>query len=385
MTTHFTTPGLRAAFAAGKHLQRKDAGDPLELLTKRFGEFATAVETKVTDTEKKSGDVATRVTELERRVANERNVSEAVETWGSQFVTEKKSELEGLMRSKGSVSLNVKALTNAADSVGVMGSPYRDQTVLLPRQRMTIRDLLSVVEIGTGTVEYVRQTSRPTGAAMVPEGALKPLSDFAFDLASTTAQVIAHHIKASRQALEDHAQLRDLIDVEMRHGLALKEEEQLLFGDGIAPNLSGLVQAAPDFVDPLGLTAPTRIDLIGAALLQSALADYPATGIVMHPSDWVRISLLKDADGRYIVGSAVDMVQPRLFGLPVIATKAMVAGEFILGDFARAATIYDRWQPRVEVGFVDQDFTRNMITILAESRIALAIKQPLALVYGSFE
>lgn len=162
--------------------------------------------------------------------------------------------------------------------------------------------------------------------------------------------------------------------------LAPGDPAQVLAGDNAtAEQIARLRQT-------LGLGAgSTRIDLIGAALLQSALADFPATGIVMHPSDWVRISLLKDADGRYLVGSALDMVQPRLFGLPVVATKGMNAGEFLVGDFARAATIFDRWQPRVEVGFVGEDFTRNMLTILDESRIALAVKQPLALTYGSFE
>lgn len=387
MTKHFKmTPGIRAAFAAGKHLSRKDGGDALEILTKRFGDFADAVDTKVKSAEDKASGLTDRVKQLEQRAASERDVGDWIETWGNQLITDQKQGLENLAASnKGSVSLNVKALTNAPDSMGPLETPTRTDPVMMPQRRLTIRNLLSVVEISTGTVEYIAQTARPTGAATVAEGAAKPESNFAIELKTTTAQVIAHHIKASRQVLEDHAQLRDLIDSEMRYGLALAEEVQLLTGNGVSPNLRGLIPAATAFDDPLDLTDATRIDTLGAALLQSALADFPATGIVMHPSDWVRISLLKDADGNYIIGNAVDSIQPRLFGVPVVPSKAMAVGDFLVGDFARAATIYDRWQPRVEVGFVDQDFTRNMVTILAEERIALAVKQPLALTYGSFE
>ncbi len=94
--------------------------------------------------------------------------------------------------------------------------------------------------------------------------------------------------------------------------------------------------------------------------------------------------LLKDADGKYILGDPAAAVEPRLFGLPVVPTKAMNAGSFLVGNFAEAATIYDRWQARIEVGYVNDDFVRNLCTILAEERLALAVKNPQALTYGNF-
>lgn len=285
---------------------------------------------------------------------------------------------------RGSVSLSVKAVTTDPASAGVLDVPTRDSANLLPKQRLTIRALLPVVSISTGTVEYVQQGSQALNANVVAEGALKPESDLDFSLNTTPTRVIAHWIKASRQVMEDLPQLRDLIDTEMRYGLALKEEQQILMGDGTGQNLGGLVPAATAFVDPLGLTAPTMIDTIGAAILQNALADYPATGIVVHPADWVRMRLLKDADGKYLLGDPQAAVDPRPFGLPVVATKAIGLGQFLVGDFASAATLYDRWQPRVEVGYVADDFVRNMLTILAEERIALAVKNTLALTHGTF-
>jgi len=105
----------------------------------------------------------------------------------------------------------------------------------------------------------------------------------------------------------------------------------------------------------------------------------------MHPSDWMRVRLLKNADGEYLLGDPGAPVPPVLFGLPVVATTSMTVDKFLVGDFDRAATLYDRWTPRVEVSTEHADFfTRNLVAILAEQRLALATKQPAALTFGDF-
>jgi HK97 family phage major capsid protein len=120
------------------------------------------------------------------------------------------------------------------------------------------------------------------------------------------------------------------------------------------------------------------------AILQSSLAEHPATGIVMHPSDWTRITLLKDADGNYVMGPPGSAIEQRLWSVPVVTTTAIAQDTFLLGNFRAAATLYDRWTARVEVGTVNDDFVRNLLTVLAEERVALAAKDTTALVRGDF-
>ncbi|WP_366929200.1 phage major capsid protein [Mesorhizobium sp.] len=229
------------------------------------------------------------------------------------------------------------------------------------------------------------QTGRTNNAATVAEGATKPESALAFVLRTLPTQVIAHWIPASRQVLDDVPQLRDIIDGELRYGLALAEEAQLLNGDGTGSNLNGLVTNATAFAAPFTIADPTMLDTIGLAILQNALADFPADGIVMHPSDWMRLRLLKDGDGRYIWGDPQAVVQPALFGLPVVPTQAMAVDKFLVGSYQQAGTLYDRWAARVEVSTEHADFfVRNLVAILAEERIGLAVKQPTALTYGDF-
>ncbi|QCP86508.1 phage major capsid protein [Cereibacter sphaeroides] len=384
---HFpTTASACALLAAGQHLSRKDGGDALDLITRKFGEHTDEVIRRIGAFEEKQQDLAARMVEVEQKGARRRG-PDTPATWGQQFVHAPglKSFAEDRSR-PGRFRMSVKAVTGAADSGGSLGMAHRDAPALIPRQRLTVRDLLPTVSISSNLVEYARQVARPTAAAAVAESALKPESGLAFELATTPTQVIAHWIPASRQILDDAPQLADIIDTELRYGLQMAEEAQLLNGNGVSPNLSGLIPNAAAFADPLGAADATFIDTLASAILQTALADFPADGIVLHPADWMRMRTLKDADGRYILGPPGQEVEPRLFGLPVATTKAIGLGSFLVGAFRAAATLYDRWEPMVTVATEHDDFfVRNMVAILAEERIALAVKQGAALVSGNFQ
>ena len=256
----------------------------------------------------------------------------------------------------------------------------------LPQRRMTVRDLITPGNMDGNALEYVKETGFTNNAGMVAEGAKKPESSMKFDLVSTTAKVIAHYMKASRQILSDASQLASLIDGRLRYGLAFKEEQQLLNGDGTGQNLLGIIPQATAFAapfDPAG--TETNIDNIRLAFLQAELAEFPSSGVVMNPIDWTRIELLKDTTGRYIIGNPQGIIGASLWNRPVVTTQAIAVDKFLAGAFNLGAQLYDRWQARVEVATENEDdFTRNLVTILAEERLALAVYRPEAFVYGDF-
>lgn len=329
--------------------------------------------------------------QLEQRVSAESGGTggAAALSWGAEFTEAKSAELGNLAHSRGKLGMEVKAtISTAAGSGGGLIVPHRDQTLMMPQRRLTVRNLMTTVQVSSNSVEYPRLTARPTGADVVAEMALKPESAMAFDLATANIRTIAHWIPASLQVLDDAPQLRDLIDTELLYGVALKEEQQLLNGSGVGQNLTGMVTAATPF-DPqilvtLGVGAPNRIDRIGAAIYQASLTDVPPDGIVLHPADWWAMRLTKDGDGKFIMGDPGANVTPFLFGLPVVPTQAQAVGRFLVGSF-KSQTVYDRWAPRVEVSTEHADFfTRNLCAIRAEERIGAAIKRPEALISGTF-
>lgn len=330
-----------------------------------------------------------KLTELEQRAAREGGEGEAAKTLGEQFVTDERvKQFLTSEQSSGKVDLRVKATitsatTAAAGSAGAGVNRTRLSGILeLPQRRMTVRDLITQGRMDGNTLEYVRETGFTNSAAPVAEGLVKPESDLRFDLVNTSAKVIAHWMKASRQILSDFAQLRSVIDNRLLYGLAYAEEQQLLNGDGTGQNLLGIIPQATAYTAPFAPTAGTAIDTMRLAMLQAEIALFPATGHVMNPLDWGRIELTKDADGRYIIGNPQGTISATLWGLPVVTTPAIAADKFLTGAFKMGAQLFDRWDARVEVGYVNDDFIRNLTTILAEERLALAVYRPQAFIYG---
>lgn len=330
---------------------------------------------------------------IEQKMARAKAFDDATaeqrQTLGEQFTESEavKSWLAG-SPSKGKVDLSVKATltsltTDAAGSVGDAIQVTRLGGILpLPQRRMTVRDLLTQGRMDGNALEYVKETGFTNGAGMVAEGDKKPQSDIKLDLVTTSAKVIAHWMKASRQVLDDVSQLRSMIDQRLLYGLAYKEEQQLLNGDGTGQNLLGIVPQATAYAPAFAVASETPIDKVRLAALQAALAEYPATGIVMHPTDWAVIETTKDSQGRYIIGNPQGTINATLWGLPVVQTQAMTVDKFLVGAFKMGAQVFDRWTARVEAGFENDDFTRNLVTILAEERLALAVYRPEAFIYG---
>ena len=133
----------------------------------------------------------------------------------------------------------------------------------------------------------------------------------------------------------------------------------------------------------LGLSPTNRFDLIGKIIGDSQAADYMADAIVLNPVDWWTMRLAKDSQGRYILGDPGEVQAPSLFGLPVVASNAVTADNVLIAAFGQAATFYNRSGVVVELSDSDGDnFIRNLVTIRAERRCALAVERPAAVRYG---
>ena len=141
---------------------------------------------------------------------------------------------------------------------------------------------------------------------------------------------------------------------------------------------------ATEFAPALTLSNATPIDRLRLAVLQAVLAEYPASGFVLNPIDWAGIELTKDNEGRYIIAQPVNGGVPRIWGLPVVETQAMAQNNFLTGAFNMAAQIFDRMDIEVLLSTENEDdFIKNMVTIRAEERLALAVYRPEAFVTGT--
>jgi HK97 family phage major capsid protein len=282
--------------------------------------------------------------------------------------------------------LSATATWGATTSVGTsLVSPQKVGFVDPLVEQLTVRDLIMPGRTNSNAIEYPREETATNAADAVAENTLKPLSDLTFELVSAPVRTIATRLKASRNILDDAPQLQSYIDGRLRYFIRRAEDEELLNGDGTGQHLLGIVPQATAYAAPSGFTATTRIDQLRAAILQSTLALIPASGIVLHPTDWAVIEAQKDAAGQYLVGDPTGRVGARLWGLPVAMTLRLAAGDFVVGAFREGSQLFDRLGIEVLISTEDEDnFSRNMLTVRAEERLALAVYRPEAFIEGTF-
>lgn len=321
--------------------------------------------------------------------------AEEVKTLGEMF-TESDQYNEMVKRgAKSSDELEIKSfhtkdLSSNIASAGTLVQPQRAAMITPPLQALRIRDLLGQSTTSSNAIEYVKETGYTNNAAAFGEFSSedelqKPKSDLTFDIESVTVKNIGHWLPATRQIISDAKQLKGYVDGRLIYGLKLEEESQLLYGDGIGENISGIIPAASDFDETRLKSGDTKIDILRRAITQSVLAGYPVSGIVLHPNDWEDIELAKGSDGHYIWVSVQDGGTTKLWKVPVVDTVAIKDGTFLVGAFKMGATVWDREQASIRVSDShDKFFTKNMIAILAEERLALTIYRPESFIHGTF-
>jgi HK97 family phage major capsid protein len=269
----------------------------------------------------------------------------------------------------------------------------RDSEVYGPLRRpYSVRDLLITRPTTAPSIEYLRGTRTGSAAIQAAEGDAKAELAMDFDLLQAPVKTIAAWIPASRQVLDDASMLGDYIDLELRDALRLTEDAQLLKGTGTGANILGLWAVATAYNRGTGTAGAVGasdkpLDTMRRAITQLQLARGMATGIVINPIGLEKLELEKDAEGRYMMSFEVTDSNGRtiVWRVPTVVTDAIGADEWMLGDFTRAARLYDRQQATVEVATQHADFfTRNLVAILAEERVALTVNRPNMLIIGTF-
>lgn len=283
-----------------------------------------------------------------------------------------------------------KDITNLDASAGQLLIPqYRAGLIENQYRTPRIVDLIRVMGTTSTTIYFFQENVVTDGVSVqVSQGDTKGESNITYTRDSEEVLTIAHWIKLSRQMLDDVPYLQGQVNGRLRLLLELEEENQVLNGSG-TNELNGINTQATAYDVSLestaGVSNKTNIDRLRVALLQVALAFYPPSGIVLHPTDWAGIELEKDGDQRYIFARPQDSAVPRMWGVPVIPTTAQTVDEFTTGAWNLGAELYRRENITVRVSSENEDdFIRNMVTMLAEMREALVVVRPDSFVYGTF-
>lgn len=249
-------------------------------------------------------------------------------------------------------------------------------------ERLVVADLCAPGSMDTSKVTYPRENSIAFAgtAAPVPEANRKP--EQAFDLVpdEAAAKKIAAFTKITDEMFQDSPAAEAYIQNRLAFAVQKSEDNQLLQGDGLNANMRGIRSTPNVQVQQRGADIAPDAIRKGINLVETT-TDFIVSGIVMHPTDWMNIQLLKDTQGRYLIGQAVvpdefghPRLAPTLWSRPIAISKSIPIGTSLVGAFATAAQVFRRLGMIIEMSNENEDdFIRNLITILAETRVALAV------------
>ena len=250
---------------------------------------------------------------------------------------------------------------------------------------LTIREALTSVPVQSNMVDSLRELLNTNNAAETAQTSAKPESVLTFEAYNVPITTVAHFIKISNQLMADAPAVMAYIDTRLRDGLAQRIDKQLLIGNGTAPNLSGLTDAG-------NFTAytPTAGDLLVDAINRAKYAMW-ATGnvpdaVIINPADWGAMERKREGagTGAYLYGMPGVAAGMNPFGVRIILSNNMPAGKFLISALRASTMLYTRQGTTVEMGFVNDDFTKNLITIRAEERLGLGCERPAGIWYGDF-
>jgi HK97 family phage major capsid protein len=353
---------------------------------KASGQMSTDTKAAIESIGVTQRELADRLVSLEQRGNAIESTEKADQSWGAQFV---KGESLAAFQSGHLNKCRIEVKNTLTGSDTNVAPDRKPGVVPGAAPTLTLEAFLPSVPTSSNAIEFTREASFTNAAAETTEGNLKPESALTWSLVNMPVSTVAHWLKISKQLAADNAALAAYVNTRMRYGVNRRVETQLVSGNGAAPNISGVLNAGNFTAHGIANAALPAV-LKKPALIRRMMADswnagYPADAIVLNPVDWsiIEIDLLTTAAGQALM-SYDTAGNARLWGLPVIQSVGMTAGQVAVGAFGQAYIIHNRQGVVIELSDSDGDnFQRNLVTVRAERRLALATEVPAAVRAGT--
>ena len=362
-------------------------------------EVDTVIKGEVKNLVEKHSEIVERLDKIE--VENKKdNFSDVYKTKSDVFGDAiEKSESFQAMRSGNSnnASLDLKAdVLISSDFAGA--SSARDATGVervagIKRDPSNVTNMMNIIPVASTTsnvIRYVKESAYTDNASNVAEGSAPSDSEFQLTATDAVVQKTSAVMTISQEMLDDTPGLQSYLSQRLPAKIMTVVDDQLLNGSGVSPNQLGLMNggttfAAGSFAN--AIESAQELDCLIVSANQLALSNYAANGIILNPSDFHKIYLLKDTTNEYLRGNSVVTSEgfTRINGVPVYLNNKMASGSFVVGDFSQGSQVFQRENLTVDFGYENNDnFDKYLVSVRGIIRMAHAIYLPNAFVKGSF-
>jgi HK97 family phage major capsid protein len=276
------------------------------------------------------------------------------------------------------INLDVKTDTDLTnDYTGDVALSVLD--TMVDRIKRPIRRVQEIANVGTTTskyVVYIQQTTASTSSFILEAGA-KAQGQVQYQEVSVEVKKVAATLKVSKEMLTDLAFMQSEVNYDLMESVEQSIDDALLNGNGLGANLDGVINqssawSAGSFAGTI--TNANVSDVIRVGKAQIEASNFTPTHVILNPEDVAKIQLTKTAQGEYTYPIFMDQTGAmNLAGMVVVSSANMTADNFVIGDFSRFNVRY-REALNMSIGYVNDDFQRNMVTILCEARLVSYIK-----------
>lgn len=284
------------------------------------------------------------------------------------------------------VQMDHRSFQNVTTSSGLTSIDKQPGVVTLGVRPLMVKDLIAPGTTENTTIRYIQETSFTNAATTVAEGSAKPQANFALNEVDAPVRKIAVYTKVTDELFADYLAVASYINMRLPYMVERTEEDQILGGDGTGQNILGILSTPGIQTQALG--GDTRPDALFKAMTKIRFTGFfEPDGFVIHPTDWEKIRLLKDSAGQYLGGGPFTgaygngpLIQfESIWGKPVAITPAITAGTALAGAFRLGSQYFQRQGLTIDSTNSDQDdFIKNLMTLRAEVRLALATYRTLA-------
>jgi hypothetical protein len=221
-------------------------------------------------------------------------------------------------------------------------------------------------------IPYMEETTRTQAAAETSETGTYAEDAFAFTRRTSAVRKIGSQIPVTDEQLADIGTMRSLLDNRMRFGLQARLDQQILVGDGSAPNIQGVFTVSGIQTQAKGADSAANAIFKAMTLVRITGRAIPDM-IVMHGTDWANVRLAQNAQGDYQFGPPTQVGADTMWGLPVVQSEALTAGNAVVGAFSTYSQLLYKKGVEVQTGYINTQFILGELTLRADLRAAFVV------------
>ena len=314
---------------------------------------------------------------------------EAPKSLGQQFL---ESKAYNSFVDHGIKNVPFEAKTTMTTSVWTRDTIYQQVIPAIEPDPNPALDLVDSINTDQ-TTYYFLQESATNNAAEKAEAAAAPEDAFSYTAVTAPVRKFITTLPITAELLEDQAGARAYFDGRLANHVMQRLEKQFLIGGGVAPDIKGLTQQTG--INTITYTAGAYPANVGGKLrtILQGIKDIEVNGklapdaILMSPAAYEALAGQVDGNNNFMLGASAQSGSPTIWGLPVVkssqiggavsTTIDVVVGKF--GGSLAANHVFRRgMELQISDSAADGDFGKDILTVKASLRYALAVYKPQA-------